>query len=70
VTLEPGDTFVALSDGALDLFDTIEEAREAIRETIVAASGPQEVVDIVAAFSRDHHATDDVTCVVIRRNEH
>ena len=70
VTLAPGDTFVALSDGALDLFETIEEAREAIRETIVAAAGPQEVVDIVAAYSRDHHATDDVTCVVVRRNEH
>ena len=69
VQLEPGDTFVALSDGALDLFETIEEAREAIRETIVAARDPQEVVDIVAAYSKDHHATDDVTCVVIRRNE-
>jgi serine phosphatase RsbU (regulator of sigma subunit) len=70
VTLAPGDTFVSLSDGALDLFETIEEAREAIRATIVAASGPQEVVDVVAAYSRDHHATDDVTCVVIRRNGH
>ena len=68
VTFEPGDTFVALSDGALDLFETIEEAREAIRETIVSASSPQEVVDIVAAYSREHHATDDVTCVVIQRN--
>ena len=41
VQLEPGDTFVALSDGALDLFETIEEAREAIRETIVAATTPR-----------------------------
>ena len=69
VQLEPGDTFVALSDGALDLFETIDEAREAIRETIVAARDPQEVVDIVATYSKDHHATDDVTCVVIKRNE-
>jgi len=69
VQLEPGDTLVALSDGALDLFETIDEAREAIRETIVAARDPQEVVDIVATYSKDHHATDDVTCVVIKRNE-
>jgi len=69
VQLEPGDTFVALSDGALDLFETIDEAREAIRETIVNARDPQEVVDIVATYSKDHHATDDVTCVVIKRNE-
>jgi Stage II sporulation protein E (SpoIIE)/GAF domain len=69
VQLEPGDTFVALSDGALDLFETIAEAREAIRETIVSARDPQEVVDVVATYSTDHHATDDVTCVVIKRNE-
>jgi serine phosphatase RsbU (regulator of sigma subunit) len=69
VQLEPGDTFVALSDGALDLFETIDEAREAIRETIVSARDPQEVVDIVATYSKDHHATDDVTCVVIKRDE-
>ncbi len=69
VTLEPGDTFIALSDGMLDLFDTIEEAREAARATVAACSTVQEIVDIVAEYSRIHHATDDVTCVVIRRNE-
>ena len=53
----------------LAMFETIDEAREAIRETIVAARDPQEVVDIVATYSKDHHATDDVTCVVIKRNE-
>jgi sigma-B regulation protein RsbU (phosphoserine phosphatase) len=69
VTLEPGDTFIALSDGMLDLFDTIEEAREAARATVAACPTVQEIVDIVAEYSRIHHATDDVTCVVIRRNE-
>ena len=69
VVLAPGDTFVALSDGLLDLFGTIEEAREAIRVTIDNASSAQEVVDIVAGYSRDHHATDDVTCVVIMRSD-
>ena len=69
VTLEPGDTFIALSDGLLDLFDTIEAAREAARVTVHGAASAQEIVNIVAAYSRDHHATDDVTVVVIRRNE-
>ena len=50
--LEPGDTFVALSDGALDLFETIEEAREATREPSSRPRDPQEVVDIVAAYAR------------------
>ena len=69
VVLEPGDTFIALSDGLLDLFDTIEEAREAARATVASCSTAQEVVDIVAAYARDHHATDDVTAVVIRRHD-
>ena len=61
------DTFIALSDGLLDLFETIEEAREAARETVAASSSAREIIDIVAAYARDHRATDDVTCVVIRR---
>ena len=69
VVLEPGDTFIALSDGLLDLFDTLEDAREAARATVESCSTAQEVVDIVAAYARDHHATDDVTAVVIRRHD-
>ena len=69
VELGPGDTFVALSDGLLDLFPTIEEAREAIREVVVSSSSAQEIVDVVASYSRDHQATDDVTCVVLRRED-
>lgn len=69
VVLEPGDTFIALSDGLLDLFDTIEEAREAARATVASCSTAQEVVDVVAAYARDHHATDDVTAVVVRRHD-
>ncbi len=68
-TLEPGDTFICVSDGLLDLFETIDEAREATRETIVACTSAQEVVDVVATYSRDHEATDDVTVVVIRRSD-
>jgi hypothetical protein len=67
VTLHEGDTFIAMSDGLLDLFATLEEAREAVRETVIACSSAQEIVDVVAAFARDHRATDDVTCVVVRR---
>lgn len=69
VALEPGDTFVCVSDGLLDLFDTIDEAREATRETVVGCVSAQEIVDVIADYSRNHHATDDVTAVVIRRND-
>ena len=67
VRLEPGDTFVCLSDGLLDLFDSLEEAREAIRLTVVESRDPHEVVDIAVQYGRDHHATDDLTIVALRR---
>ncbi len=67
VVLEPGDAFIALSDGALDLFESLDEAREAAREMVVACASAQEIVDTVASYARRHGATDDVTCVVVRR---
>ncbi len=67
IVLQPGDTFIALSDGALDLFETIEEARDAARRAVVACTSAQEIVDLVARYTRRHGATDDVTCVVVRR---
>jgi len=36
--------------------------------TIDSTRTAREVIDIVAEYSRDHHATDDVTCIVLRRN--
>jgi serine phosphatase RsbU (regulator of sigma subunit) len=70
VTLEPGDTFIALSDGLLDLFETIDEARERTRETVLACGSAQEIVELIGAYSKHKQATDDVTVVVIRRDEH
>ena len=68
VDLEPGDTFICLSDGMLDLFPDIDAAREAARETIVKyGSSAQEIIDVIAWYAREHEATDDVTAVVIRR---
>ncbi|HYO41129.1 MAG TPA: GAF domain-containing SpoIIE family protein phosphatase [Nocardioidaceae bacterium] len=65
--LEPGDTFICFSDGLLDLFGTLEQAIEAARQTVVSYRSAHEIVDKVAAYSRQHHATDDVTAVVVRR---
>jgi hypothetical protein len=69
IRLAPGDTFVAVSDGALDLFESFHDAREAIRAAVHESRHAQEVVDIVAAYATEHRATDDVTCVVVRREE-
>ena len=39
-----------------------------IRMTIDSATSAREVIDIVAEYSRNHRATDDVTCIVLRRD--
>lgn len=67
VTLNPGDTVVCVSDGLLDLFDTLPAAREALREAVVAAAGVDDLVSRVTAFGRRSKATDDVTVVAVKR---
>lgn len=69
VQLAPGDTFICLSDGLLDLFDSIDEAVEAARITVVNYPDPAEAVKIVEEYARDHVATDDITCIVVRRDQ-
>jgi serine phosphatase RsbU (regulator of sigma subunit) len=66
--LEPGDTFICLSDGLLDLFDTIDEAIEAARVTVVDYPDPAECVNVVEEYAREHRASDDITCIVVRRD--
>ena len=68
-TMQPGDTFICFSDGLLDLFPTIDDAREAARQTVVESDSARAVVERVTAYSKLHHATDDVTAVVIRRHD-
>jgi serine/threonine protein phosphatase PrpC len=68
VVLDPGDSFICLSDGLLDLFGSIEEAREATCATVASCSGPEEVVQVVLDYARDHLASDDATVVVVRRD--
>lgn len=65
--LAAGDTLVCLSDGLLDLFEDIDQAQEAIRDTVTACGSAQEVVDVVTRFAREQAATDDVTALVVRR---
>jgi serine phosphatase RsbU (regulator of sigma subunit) len=69
IRLAPGDTFVVLSDGVLDVFDTLDQAWQAIRQAVVSSSSAQEIVDAVARYGRERRVTDDVTCVVIRRED-
>lgn len=65
--LLPGDTFVAVSDGFLDFFETPSLATQTLVEIVRRARTASEVVDLVAALCHAHPATDDVTVLVLRR---
>jgi serine phosphatase RsbU (regulator of sigma subunit) len=67
LTLAPGDTFVCFSDGLLDLFDSLDQATAAAGKTVLGFRTARDIVNKVATYSRQHHATDDVTAVVVRR---
>jgi serine phosphatase RsbU (regulator of sigma subunit) len=69
VAMEPGDTFVCVSDGLLDLFPSFAEAGEALRQTVLSSVSAKEVVERMVTYGRRHGATDDVTVVVLRRND-
>jgi serine phosphatase RsbU (regulator of sigma subunit) len=62
-----GDTFISVSDGLLDYFDTLGDAIAAVARSAVAASSAEDLIDRVSNYSMGHRIIDDLTAVVIRR---
>ena len=67
ITLEPGDTLVAASDGVLDLYDGSLDGLDRVAALALLASSSQEVVDALRTRARGT-SSDDVTVVVVRRD--
>ncbi|WP_179873026.1 SpoIIE family protein phosphatase [Microcella indica] len=68
ITLEPGDTLVAASDGVLDLYDGSLDGLDRVAALALLASSSQEVVDALRTRARGT-SSDDVTVVVVRRDD-
>jgi hypothetical protein len=64
--MAPGDTFVAVSDGVLDLFDGTLAALDGIAALVHEQGSAQAAVDRIVALT-PRRATDDVTVLVVRR---
>ena len=77
VTIAPGDTVVLYTDGVTEAMNGSGEQFGMKRlQEIFAASAPensreanQAVFDAVSSFAGDIDASDDITCVTLRRNE-
>ena len=67
VTLNPGDTLVVFSDGLLDLRPDLATKEVPLPVDARRAAHAQEMVDILAAGSRDRELPDDVTVLALRR---
>ncbi|HEX8508528.1 MAG TPA: GAF domain-containing SpoIIE family protein phosphatase [Propionibacteriaceae bacterium] len=65
--LAPGDTFVSVSDGWLDFFETVQDAATAVVRVVLESSTAQEVVDHIGRVSGKETLLDDLTVVVVRR---
>lgn len=66
--MAPGDTFVSVSDGWLDYFETVQEAAAAIVRLVLESTSAREIVDQIGRISARQLRLDDLTCVVVRRD--
>ncbi len=67
VTLNPGDTLVVFSDGLLDLRPDLATKDVPLPVSARRAAHAQEMVEILAAGSRERELPDDVTVLALRR---
>lgn len=67
LVLAPGDSLVVVSDGVLDVFDSVEDFTEAVRRAAQAGDSAQGASSAILSLAPAETAEDDVTVVVVRR---
>jgi len=65
--LAPGDCLVVVSDGVLDVFESVEDFTEAVRRATQAEDSAQAASSAILSLAPAETAEDDVTVVVVRR---
>ena len=67
IGLAPGDSLVVVSDGVLDVFDSVESFTQAVYSAAHGQASAQSASDAILALAPAETAEDDVTVVVVRR---
>jgi serine phosphatase RsbU (regulator of sigma subunit) len=67
IALAPGDSLVVVSDGVLDVFDSVEQFTEAVFSAAHGQVSAQSASAAIMALAPAETAEDDVTVVVVRR---
>lgn len=68
--LAPGDSLVVVSDGVLDVFDSVEDFTEAVRKATQGQDSAHAASSAILALAPAGTAEDDATVVVVRRLPH
>jgi serine phosphatase RsbU (regulator of sigma subunit) len=67
--LEPGETLIVVSDGLLDIFPDPLEAMRAARTLAASGRTSEEMADRIIEAGAGHPLADDLTALVVRRDE-
>lgn len=68
VTLDHGDTLIAVSDGVLDIFDGTLASLEEVAKVVRGSASAQAVVDTLVSMAGGVSTPDDVSMLVLRRS--
>lgn len=67
LTLSPGDSLVMVSDGLLDIYDSVDQFAIAAAAIVSASASAGEACEKLLIQAEDPRVEDDVTAVVVRR---
>jgi sigma-B regulation protein RsbU (phosphoserine phosphatase) len=67
LALAPGDSLVVVSDGVLDVFDSVEAFTQAVLHATHGQDSAQSASEAILSLAPAASAEDDVTVVVVRR---
>lgn len=67
ISLEPGDTFMSVSDGILEIFDGSLDGIHQMGYIVNSSRSAQEIIDQIAKLAADKSMPDDIAVLVLRR---
>lgn len=67
LTLAPGDSLVVISDGLLDIYDSLDQSAISAAAIVSTSASAGEACEKLLTQAEDPRVEDDVTAVVVRR---
>ncbi|WDF32786.1 SpoIIE family protein phosphatase [Arthrobacter agilis] len=68
VALGPGDSLAIVSDGLLDIYETVDQFTVAVAEVVASAASAEDACAVLLGMADVPEVADDVTVVILRRS--